>query len=143
LVAAAVTIHAENVRLIAKALAASTSAAADLTAANTASNAATAAPPADAAGVAAVALRRDESDAVIAELEVAAAAATKDANAALKTSSDAADAWRQSVVHQGGPVLADPIKPTLNAPGTERMILKYDVTLSNVAFKLTCATTSR
>ena len=29
----------------------------------------------------------------------------------------------------------DPIKPTLNAPGTKRLKLKYDEPLSNVAFK--------
>jgi hypothetical protein len=33
-------------------------------------------------------------------------------------------------------VQLDPIKPTLKAPGTKRLTLKYNELLSNVAFKL-------
>jgi len=33
-------------------------------------------------------------------------------------------------------VQVNPIKPTLKAPGTQRLILKRDVRLSNVAFKI-------
>jgi hypothetical protein len=32
-------------------------------------------------------------------------------------------------------VQVDPIKPTLEAPGTKRLKLKYDETLSSFAFK--------
>ena len=35
----------------------------------------------------------------------------------------------------GEPVQVDPIKPTLKAPGTKLLKLKYDDPLSNIAFK--------
>jgi len=40
-------------------------------------------------------------------------------------------------------VQVDPIKPTLKAPGTKRLRLKYDVPLSNLLSNLTCAATAR
>ena len=44
---------------------------------------------------------------------------------------------------RGRAVQVDPIKPTLKAPGTKRLRLKYDVPLSNLLSNLTCAATAR
>jgi len=38
------------------------------------------------------------------------------------------------VHHHGEAVQVDPIKPTLKAPGTQQLKLKYDEPLSNFAF---------
>jgi len=45
---------------------------------------------------------------------------------------------RSSPAH-GRAVQVDPIKPTLKAPGTKRLKLKYDKLLSNFAFKFQLA----
>jgi len=39
------------------------------------------------------------------------------------------------VLTRGRPVLVDPIKPTLKAPGTKRLKLDFDEVLSNFTFK--------
>jgi len=44
---------------------------------------------------------------------------------------------------RGRAVQVDPIKPTLKAPGTERLKLKYEELLSHFGFKFTCAATAR
>ena len=101
LAAQAIAAHDENVRRIEAAAAASISAAADATAANTASAASATTAPATADEVAATALLGDSSKALVEGLESFAALATADAENALQTARDAADAWRQAVVEQG------------------------------------------
>ena len=41
----------------------------------------------------------------------------------------------RGALRQGRAVLVDPIKPTLKAPGTKRLTLRYDKLLSTFAFK--------
>ena len=47
----------------------------------------------------------------------------------------AASAGRGGVARGGRAVQVDPIKPTLTAPGSKRLKLKFDEPLSNFAFK--------
>jgi len=43
--------------------------------------------------------------------------------------------WSPRPSHHGRAVQVGPMKPTLKAPGTKHLQLKYDVPLSNFAFK--------